>query len=358
MRTAAVIVSGIDTIAMDTVLMGLLWEGHNTVALRHFINPNEQTLTRVVSDVTGVIEREVFELEHACVACALREDILPTLLRLADTGRWSAIVVGLPLSAEAEHLARVISHDPGVARRIRLTSVIAALEATDRYADLLGEELLRERGVHTGPHDDRGVGETLCSLVEYADFIVATGSVSEADGALLTALARPEAMYMKGAESIDIEKVLSGRHLHSQAAAWRQPLRAGKLPPVPNSLAWRLDMQSDLPFHPDRLLDNVESLGGGAFRSRGCFWLPTRPDDVNVWEGAGGQLSFGSYSQWGKVKPITRIIFTGVGEPPPHLWSSFEALLVTKEELRHGAHKWSTAEDGLEPWLGEIRRAA
>ena len=59
-------------------------------------------------------------------------------------------------------------------------------------------------------------------------------------------------------------------------------------------------------------LEYIEVLGGGPRRSRGCFWLPTRPSTVGVWEGAGGQLSVGSGVPWGMKAPLTRIVVTGL----------------------------------------------
>ena len=56
---------------------------------------------RTISHAEGLLEQEQIPLEHACVSCALREDILPTLERLAQDGRWDSIVAGLPVATEA-----------------------------------------------------------------------------------------------------------------------------------------------------------------------------------------------------------------------------------------------------------------
>ena len=101
MRTPLLVVTGVDPVAMDATLMSLSWDLPDAVVVRHRIDPHSQVLTRTVSDASGVLEQEHVQLEHACVGCALREDILPTLERLGRDGRWRTIVSGLPTSTEA-----------------------------------------------------------------------------------------------------------------------------------------------------------------------------------------------------------------------------------------------------------------
>ncbi|NED95650.1 cobalamin biosynthesis protein CobW [Phytoactinopolyspora alkaliphila] len=42
---------------------------------------------------------------------------------------------------------------------------------------------------------------------------------------------------------------------------------------------------------PGRLMRSIEQLGTGRVRARGRFWLPTRPQTLCLWDGAGGQSS-------------------------------------------------------------------
>ena len=88
------------------------------------IDVERQVLTRVVSDVMGLIEREEISLDHACVTCAVREDIIPTLERLAKTGRWTSIVACLPMAAEATQVCRILAMgaQQGAAREHRRCS--------------------------------------------------------------------------------------------------------------------------------------------------------------------------------------------------------------------------------------------
>lgn len=358
MRTPLVVVSGISPEAVSSLMVSLMWDLPNAVAVQHCIDPESQVLTRTVSDRSGRLDLHGVPLEHACATCALREDIVPTLESLAKQARWGAIVACLPVGMEAEHLAEILAGDTRLARRLKLASVITALDAGTAVDDLLGPDLLAERGLHTGPHDDRGVAEVACQLVEYADVIV-TGPDPQPEAVdLIQALTRPDALIVEGPETLDGAAVTTMVHKQMRAAAWSVPLGRDKLPDLTEGSAWRLDLSSDQPLDPDRLLDEIEQLGSGRHRIRGCFWVATRPGVAQLWKGAGGQVSIGSHSAWGDRQPLTRLVVTGLGAPPVELFASFQSLLGSADSAPHGQLRWAPQEDGLEPWLGPIRGAA
>ncbi len=357
MRTPLIVVTGVDAEAMDSVMIGLAWDLPSAVVVKHRIDPESQVLTRVVSHAGGVIEREETELAHACVTCALREDIIPTLERLARDKRWSAIVACLPTGAEAAHLGNVLERDLRLARHLRMSCVVTSLARGDAIEDLLGEDLLSDRGAHFNADDGRGLGEVACAMVEYADVVVLPDHPAEEATDLVRALARPDARVVTGAANLGGRDLLDQRHRHQRTLAWASPFLAVDLPPLEASRAWRVALSSPLPFHPERLLDRIELLGTGRHRSRGCFWLPTRPGIAQEWDGSGGQLSIGELSDWGRRTPLTRLVLTGLGPTPTGLDDAFAELLVTPAESRDPGY-WAVSYDGLEPWLGEIRRVA
>ena len=54
--TPLVLLTGIDADALARAMVALQWDAPRAVAVRHTIDVEQQTLTRVVSDVTGVVE--------------------------------------------------------------------------------------------------------------------------------------------------------------------------------------------------------------------------------------------------------------------------------------------------------------
>ncbi|UUW90552.1 GTP-binding protein [Nocardioides sp. WV_118_6] len=354
MRVPVVLLAGVDPDAMATTMVGLQFDLPGAVACRHTIDVERGVLTRTVSDLSGVIETHETLLEHACVSCAIREDILPTLERLARDGRWHSIVAHLPVGAEAAHLCAALTWDTRLARFLRVSAVVTAVAGQHPVRDLLGDDLLADRGHHCAHDDRRGVGEVLAAMIEHADVVALDDTFAPVAAGLVRSLARPDAAVVDGVHRLGGETLLGRLHQHSRTEAWTSPVRTDALPVVPAEGVWQLDLQSLQPFHPERLLESLERLGAGAHRSRGCFWLPTRPGRVLEWDGAGGQLSIGDHGSWGTRRPFTRIVATGVGVAPDHLRPAFADLLVDAGES--GAH--ADTEDGFEPWLGPIRKAA
>lgn len=357
MRTPVVLLTGVDPDAMAAAMVGLQFDLPHAVAVRHHIDPERSVLTRIVSDLDGVVEHEEIDLEHACVSCALREDVLPTLERLAQTDRWSSIVAHLPVGAEATQVCAVLAADTVLARTLRISAVVAAVDGTRVEDDLLGDDLLAERGHHSSEEDRRGVGEVAASMVEHSDLVVTHGETGEPGLELLSALARPGVEVVEGLTHVDSADLTGDLHQHQRTQQWTAPVFSAQLPLTRFRHAWRLDLASPMPFHPHRLLDDIERLGTGRHRSRGCFWLPTRPDRVCVWDGAGGQLSIGNPEGWGRRTPMTRLVLTGLGEPPFELADHFRTMLLSHREAAD-QEKWKTTYDGLEPWLGPIADAA
>ncbi len=360
-KVPVVLVTGVDDAAMGSAGISLQLGLPGAVAVRHAIDPRRQVLTRIVSDVNGVLEREELNLAHACVSCAIREDIVPTLERLAAQGRWSSIVACLPVAAEATQVCRVLAVERRGAPHVVIAAVVAALDGETVAEDLLGDELLDERGSATSEDDRRGVAEVASAMVEYADVVCLTQQPDPDELALVGVLARPDVPVITDPSTLDATGLVAGVHRHAAVEAWVAEVRRGALPPVPSGGAWRLDLCSDRPFHPLRFQDNLAILGDGPRRSRGCFWLPTRPDAVCSWDGAGGQASVGSTRTWGREQPLTRITVIGLDDDHhgrAEIERAFERCLLTDEELATRGRAWEETWDGLEPWLGPIAHVA
>lgn len=279
MRKPVTIVTGIHPESMSAAVLSMAWDVPDAVVLRHRIDLERCVLERLVSDVTGIVEHESIDLEHACVPCAIREDVVPTLQRLARDPRWGAVIAELPVSAEANQVCHVLTQDRDLRRSLRVTSVVAAVDGGLVEDDLLGDELLPERDIATSHEDRRGVGEVCADIVEFADVVVVTGRPEPVGIALVEALARPGVLVVVGSEQLEAEVISTPLHEIGRTRAWANPARTAVLPELGSTRVWRVDLRSDRAFHPARLLGGLAQLGGGRHRSRGCFWFadPSRP---------------------------------------------------------------------------------
>lgn len=357
----AVLVTGVDGDAMAAVTIGLQWDLPTAVVVQHRIDVEAGQLHRTVSDVTGVLERDVIDLAHACVSCAIREDVVPTLVRLASLDRWQAVVAHLPVSASASQVCRVLAleDDPGVA----VAGVVAAVDGPSAVETFTSDVLLAEIDRHASADDRRGLAETAGGIVEYADVVAVSGDCPAEATGLLRALAPPAAQVGIAASAIDAAALLAGVHDHARTEAWSHEVVRAELPPLQGDDVWRLDLRADRPLHPERLHAAIPLIGDGPYRSRGCVWLPTRAGEVAGWDGAGGQVSLGSIGSWGAEPPMTRLVLTGLASlttPAERAATraAFEDALLTDAELALRGTAWTARSDGFEPWLGPIRAVA
>lgn len=354
LSTPVVFVTGVDAVAVGAATVSLQWDLPRAVVVQHDLDVSRRTLTRTVSDVTGLLEREELSLQHVCVSCATREDVVPTLDRLGALGRWDVIVARLPVTAEVRQVCRVLAAEPDRAPYVRVAATVVALEEGRVVGDLLGDDLVSERGLQTCESDHRGVGEVASAMVEYADVVTVVGAADPQETALLRTLARPGALVVPSLEKVETGRLASGLHETDRAEDWVAEVRRGPLPASGSADVWTLDLRSDAPFHPERLLEQLELIGGGARRSRGCFWLPSRPHDVCVWDGAGGQVSIGTLRHWHGSPPLTRLVVVGVDGGRDEVEAAFQRSLLRGRELLRRGPVWEVDRDGFEPWLGPV----
>lgn len=357
--TPVILVGGVAADAMATVTLGLQWDLPRAVVVAHRIDLGRQVVTRTVSDATGLLDTAELDVEHACVSCAIREDIVPTLERLCADGRWGAVVALLPVAAECAQVCRVVAWAPQRVQHVHIAASVVALDAASIRDDLLGNDLLADRGLHTADDDRRGVGEVACSMVEYADAVVMVGEVDTQARELVETLARPTALLVGEGEHLDAATLAAGLHDHAMSEEWVAAVRRSRIDRGSRrSHVWLRDLYADRPFHPERLRANLDGLGGGPRRTRGCFWLPTRPLQVCSWEGAGGQVGVGHAGAWRRSEPVTRIVAVGLDDGADEVSAAFEAALLSAAEAERRGQIWEVDSDGYEPWLGPVGRVS
>ncbi|CAM5306497.1 G3E family GTPase OS=Streptomyces griseomycini OX=66895 GN=FHS37_007667 PE=4 SV=1 [Streptomyces griseomycini] len=122
-----VIVAGLHSEARRKVVDQLLRLVPDSVALHHDLSTAaDGTVLRQVRDASGELSRGDAPLVNDCACCALREDLVPELERLADAGLTRLAVVELWDSVEPKGMAEtVVQHG---ADAVRLTNVITAVD--------------------------------------------------------------------------------------------------------------------------------------------------------------------------------------------------------------------------------------
>ncbi|MEU4262891.1 CobW family GTP-binding protein [Streptomyces argenteolus] len=291
------IVCGLHSEARREVVAELLAEVPGSVALHHDLTTaTAGTVHRTLRDSSGELSGGEAPLVNDCACCALREDLIPELARLADDGRTRLAVVELWDSVEPRAMAEVVAaHADGWAE---VTSVITAVDPSLVLPCLVNGDDLAEAGLAAAATDRRTVGDTWARQLEYASVIALVDSLDadDEDRALIGQL-HPTARQVTAGSRELREAALAGFDVEAAGAA--QHPACALLPQEAeeagvSTLVWRRHR----PFHPERLYAALEDLSCAAARSRGRFWLADRPDTLLSWDAAGGALCVENTGPW------------------------------------------------------------
>ncbi|MGW1956797.1 CobW family GTP-binding protein [Streptomyces sp. NPDC001920] len=386
---SVVIVGGLHTEARRATVDQLLADVPGSVVLHHDLaTATAGTVVRTIRDATGLVSADETPLVNDCACCALREDLVPELIRIRDTGGVRMAVVELWDSVEPKAMAEVVT-----AGGLTVTGVITAVDPALVLPYLGNGDDLADRGLAAAATDQRTVADTFARQLEYAPVLAVTDSpeADEEDRELLAQL-HPTARQvplghgdLAGAQpsappAPDDLTVPPARHrpltplaqaalagFDVEAADAAQHPACALLPAEADAhgvstLVWHRRR----PFHPERLYAALEDLTCAAARSRGRFWLADKPDVLLHWDAAGGALcveSAGPWlaslpdAAWDMVPPVRRaaaaldwhpehgdrcqhLVFTSPALDRDGLAQLLESCLLTDAEYAAGRDAW------------------
>ena len=374
-----VIVGGLHSDARHEVVEGLLREVPRSVALHHDLaTARKGTVYRTVRDTSGTLACGETPLVNDCACCALREDLMPELERLAADGVTRMAVVELWDSVEPRAMAEVIAaHAEDV---VEVTGVVTAVDPALVLPYLVNGDDLAEAGLAAATTDQRTVGDTWARQLEYASVIalVDDGRADEEDRALIGQLHPTAPQAAAGSAELtrlalagfDVEAAGAGQH-PACALLPQEAEEAGV-----STLVWRRHR----PFHPERLFDALEDLSCAAPRSRGRFWLADRPDTLLSWDAAGGALCVENNgpwlaslpdAAWDMIPPVRRaaaaldwhpehgdccqhLVFVSPGLDRDGLTTLLDSCLLTDDEYTAGRTAWKNLPAAFDALLDPV----
>ncbi|WP_053656364.1 CobW family GTP-binding protein [Streptomyces sp. MMG1121] len=373
MSLAVAVVGGLHTDARKAAVERLLADVPGSVVLHHDLaTAVAGTVVRTVRDRGGVLSAGEAPLVNDCACCALREDLVPELRRLADEGTTRLAVVELWDSVEPKAMAEVVASGG-----LTVTAVITAVDPALVLPYLGNGDDLAEAGLAAAATDQRTIADTFARQLEYAPVLAVADSpeADDEDRELLAQL-HPTARQVPigavagsdapaSAASPLARAALAGFDVEAAAAA--QHPACALLPAEADehgvsTLVWHRRR----PFHPERLYAALEDLTCAAARSRGRFWLADKPDVLLHWDAAGGALcveSAGPWlaglpdAAWELVPPVRRaaaaldwhpehgdccnhLVFTSPGLDRDGLAHLLESCLLTDAEYAAGRDAW------------------
>lgn len=376
---------------------GLLVVAHDLTGLLA-----DGTVRRTVHDGRGLIEDASLTLEHGCIACTVREDLLPALVRLARARPESDIALVLPPSMEPETVASACSwhHVDGapVTDAIRIDSVVAVCDPATLLATLDSDQDLADRRLQAADDDTRSVADVAARQIEYADTVLLwtpstgpDGAVDRYEHARLAVLLQrlnPWARHLAvdpeaPAEPADRARWLASRLRRSGGFDPDGPEPYGRglegyavgcHEPEPDCGVVAALYRARRPFHPERFHRALPEIAGRTLRGRGHLWLASQPDHVVAWESSGGGVSMGDMGRWLAATPDeeweeasperrvnadlhwdaefgdreNQLAFVGLHFAADELAAVLDACLLTDAELAEGRDAWREYRDPFE----------
>ena len=320
-----------------TVLSGFLGAGKTTL-LNHVLN--NQTGRRVaviVNDMSEVnidaqlvkggpstlarVDERLVEMSNGCICCTLRDDLLQEVARLAREGRFDYLLIESSGISEPIPVAQTFTFEDeagvSLGQLARLDTMVTVVDAASFFREYASAASLRERGQALGDDDERTVTDLLVEQVEFADVIV-LNKVDLVDAPALEVLHAAIGRLNPGAKivrathgQVDLADVLdTGSFDYARAessAGWLAELHSEHVPETDAYGIGSFVFRARRPFHPQRLWDLAH---GKAFehmlRSKGFFWIASRPEHAYEWAQAGGVMSLRPAGWWWAAVPRDR----------------------------------------------------
>ncbi|HHF3243987.1 TPA: zinc metallochaperone GTPase ZigA [Vibrio alginolyticus] len=389
-----------------TVLSGFLGAGKTTV-LSHILNNRQgRKVAVIVNDMSEVnidaatvqnevslnhSEEKLVEMSNGCICCTLREDLLEEVTKLAQEGRFDYLVIESTGIAEplpvAETFTFADENGLSLSDVARLDTMVTVVDAINFLRDYDEAKFLTETAESLGEDDERSVADLLVDQVEFADVILisktdlAEKSEIERLLAILKTLNTSATILPISNGEVELDAVLDTQSFSfekaQQAPGWLKEMRGEHITETEEYGISSFAYHARRPFHPEKFYDFLHNAKdyGKLIRSKGYFWLATRPEFVGQWSQAGGIARYGVAGMFWKAIPKEEwptaqdyldaindiwqepygdmrqeLVFIGQGLEQQKLIARLNECLLTEDEMEQGLDYWLSLEDPFPEW--------
>lgn len=389
-----------------TVLSGFLGTGKTTLLNHILANREGKRVAVIVNDMSEVnidadlvrggeatlsrSEETLVEMTNGCICCTLRDDLLKEVRTLAEDGRFDYLVIESTGISEPLPVAATFSFRDEYGECLgdvsRLDTMVTVVDAVNLLSDYSSDDLLSARGETAGEGDDRSLVGLLVEQIEFADVVI-VNKAGEVSAEHLTMVKKVVASLNGDAQiieadyaKVELNKILD-TGLFDEEHAEQHPLWLKELYDYeshrPESEEYGVESfvyRARAPFDPAKfynflISDNLDKV----IRSKGHFWLATRPDFLGELAIAGTQKSLSRMGRWWAAVPKNRwpddgtfeefvikhwdpvwgdrrqeLVFIGIGMDRPAITAALDACLITASEFTPG--QWSEMHDPFPAW--------
>jgi G3E family GTPase len=300
-----------------TVLSGFLGAGKTTL-LNHILNNREgKRVAVIVNDMSEVnidaqlvrdggadlsrSDEKLVEMSNGCICCTLREDLLIEITRLAKENRFDYLLIESTGISEPLPVAETFTFrdEDGLSLSdvAELDTMVTVVDGYNFLKDYSSRDFIAQRGESMGEDDERTVVDLLVEQVEFCDVIVLNKTdllradeVGRLEGILKTFNPRAQIIHSQFSK-VPLSRIMNTGLFNFEAAedapGWLNELRGEHIPETEEYGISSFVYRARKPFHPQRLFDYIGQEWAGVIRSKGNFWIATRPEYCINWSQAG-----------------------------------------------------------------------
>lgn len=318
-----------------TVLSGFLGAGKTTL-LNHILHNKEGLKVAViVNDMSEVnidanlvkaentlsrTEEKLVEMSNGCICCTLREDLMIEVEKLAKENRFDYLLIESTGISEPIPVAQTftfVNEDENIdlSRFSYVDTMVTVVDAFNFFKDFGSNQTLEEIKATNIENDNRTIVNLLVDQVEFANVIVLNK----------TDLVTPERLKLLKASIHKLNPVAkiicsemgkvnpneiinTGLFNYEEAetsAGWMQELEGIHTPETEEYGISSFVFRSEKPFHPYRFWDFLsEDFPPTIIRSKGLFWIASRPEQAINWSQAGGSMKAEGAGVWWASMPL------------------------------------------------------
>lgn len=388
-----------------TVLSGFLGAGKTTL-LNHILNNRDgMRVAVIVNDMSEVnidaqlvrnggaelsrSEEKLVEMSNGCICCTLREDLLVEIRRLAEQDRFDYLLIESTGISEPLPVAETFTfrdeNEVSLADVSQLDTMVTVVDGFNFLKDYSSRDYLADRGESMGEEDERTVVDLLIEQVEFCDVLVLNkldlmqpNEVTRLEGILKTLNPRADIVQSQFGK-VPLARILNTGRFNLEEAqdapGWLKQLRGEHMPESEEYGIASFVYRARRPFHPQRLSAWLDNEWPGVIRSKGMFWIATRPAFCINWSQAGAVSRNEFAGFWWVDTPKDywptddedlsminarwqepygdrqqELVLIGIAMNKAELIAQFDACLLTDVELALGLEAWRDFSDPFPKW--------